>query len=241
MWQAGLAHDPELRRWLAPSCGSPLRGPRHAAPIRPAGGPRRGQGRRTRRDGRLLRRHPDPESGSPSQPHPAARRLVPALDKPERDAAPDRRGVSALGRLGPHLRASAEWPLPRLPDAETEPEHQTGRGDEEELQRRSLPPGLPQRLLRTEGQRVQRGPHDLEGARGPRRARTGRCPRRGQGAHGLPQLGRPQWPQRAAPRAERLDRRPLPRPRGAARVPHVHGGARRAHLASARRPGPPAR
>ena len=234
--QAGLAHEPGLRRRLDPSHGPPLRVARHAAPARPAGGPGRGEGGRPRRDRRLLRRHPEPQPGAAARPHPAARRLLPALEEPERHAAQDRRGLRALARLGPHLRASAERPLPRLPHPEAEPEHHAGRRDEEELQRRALLQRQRHRLLRPHGRRLQLRHHDLEGARRPRRARPRGRPRRGQGAHGLPQLGRPHRPERGAARAERLDGRSLPSPRGAARVPHLPGRARRAHLASARGP-----
>ena len=71
------------------------------------------------------------------------------------------------------------------------------------------------------GRRLQLRHHHLEGARRPRRARARGRPRRGQGADRLPQLGGPHRAERGAARAERLDGRPLPGPRGAARLPHV--------------------
>ena len=115
------------------------------------------------------------------------------------------------------------------------------RRDEEELQRRALLQRQRERLLRPHGWRVQLRHHRLEGARRPRRARPRRRPRRGQGAHRLPQLGGAHGPERGTARAERLDGRSLPSHRGAARVPHLPRGARRAHLAAARRPRPSAR
>ena len=168
---AGLAHEPGLRRRLDPSRRPSLRVARHPAPARPAGRPGRGEARRARRDGRLVRRHPEPQPRPAAQPHPAARRLLPALDEPERDAARDRRGLRALARLGPHQRAAAERPLPRLPHPEAEPEHHARRRDEEELQRRPLLRRQRERLLRAHGWRVQLRHHGLEGARRPRRAR----------------------------------------------------------------------
>ena len=139
----------------------------------------------------------------------------------------DRGGVRALGRLGPHLRASAERPLPRLPDPEAGPEHQARRGDEEELQRRSSTScGNASGFYAPKGSAFSADITTWKELADRGEPATRRRARGGQGAHWLPQLGRSHGPERGAARAERLDRRPLPRPRGAARVPHVQ--ARRA-------------
>ena len=104
-----------LRPRLDPPRRPALRGARHPAPARPARRPGRDRAGPDRRDRHLLRRHPVAEPRPPEGPRAAARRQLRAVDEPGRQAAEDRRGVRALGRLRPHLRAHPERPLPRLP------------------------------------------------------------------------------------------------------------------------------
>ena len=228
---------------LAPPRRPALRGPRHAAPARPARGPGRGAPGRARRDRRLLRRHPDLSLA----------RLRNRIRLPDGSFQPWTSPTGTPLRIAaayPRWAASdltyALQPNGRFLDFRTSklgPEHQARRGAEEELQRRPLPRSATRPAsTRPRAAPFSAGHHDLEGAHRPGRARPRRRAARSAGSSprfhswaGLTGV------RRAAARAERLDRRPLPGPRGAARVPDLHAARRRARLAPARRPRPPAR
>ena len=160
---------------------------------------------------------------------------LPALGEPERHAAQDRRRLRTLGRLRPHLRASAQRSLPRL---------QPLRAGQ------SITPGGVLKKSYNNGLYLSGNVAGFYAPTGgafsaditrwkaladrgePARADALAVGRELTGFHSSAGLT---GPERAAARPERLDGRSVPRPRGAACVPHVPGCARRAYLASARR------